>query len=153
VKVTLLLADSAQAVGGKLYILGGGWSVIDAGAPFGIAMKVEVPWNLATDEHTLKLELLTVDGEPVYLPMESAGSDGEEPNAIVFEDKFATGIPPGVKPGTPLDGVFALNVIGLPLEPASRYEWRLSIDGHSEDDWYVAFSTRPLQAPPQSLAA
>jgi len=28
VKITLLLCDSAQAVGGKLYILGGGWNII-----------------------------------------------------------------------------------------------------------------------------
>ena len=26
-KVTMLLADSAQAIEGKLYILGGGWSI------------------------------------------------------------------------------------------------------------------------------
>jgi hypothetical protein len=27
VKVTMLLADAAQAVDGKLYILGGGWTI------------------------------------------------------------------------------------------------------------------------------
>ena len=26
-KVTMMLADSAQVAGGKLYILGGGWSI------------------------------------------------------------------------------------------------------------------------------
>jgi hypothetical protein len=27
-KLTMLLADAAEAVNGKLYILGGGWSII-----------------------------------------------------------------------------------------------------------------------------
>jgi hypothetical protein len=38
----------------------------------------------------------------------------------------------------------ALNLQGLPLVPASRYEWVLEIDGHSETDWRLGFNTRPL---------
>jgi uncharacterized protein DUF6941 len=151
-KVTLLLADAAQAVDGKLYVLGGGWSIITVGMPFAIAAKVEVPWNQATDSHTLKLELLDQDGHAVCVP--TLGADGGESNPVVIEGEFATGIPAGHKPGTPLDGVFAIGIgPGLPLQPSSRYEWRLSLDGRTEDDWYVAFSTRPPQAPPQALAA
>jgi Family of unknown function (DUF6941) len=142
-KVTLLLADAAQAVDGKLYVRGGGWSVITVGAPFAIAAKVDVPWNQATDTHTLKLELLDIDGHPVV-------NDDSDP--IQIEGTFATGIPAGHTPGTPLDGVFAIGIAaGAPLQPAQRYEWRLSIDGRTENDWYLAFATRP-QAP-ESLAA
>ena len=43
-----MLADSAQAVGGKLYILGGGWSRSAGAAPFAIAAKIEVPWDEAS---------------------------------------------------------------------------------------------------------
>ena len=43
-KVTMLLADAAQAVNGKLYILGGGWSVAGPDpTPMAIALKMEVP--------------------------------------------------------------------------------------------------------------
>ena len=47
-KVTILLADSAQAINGKLYILGGGWSIADPGpVVMALAMKIEVPWDQA----------------------------------------------------------------------------------------------------------
>jgi hypothetical protein len=29
----------------------------------------------------------------------------------------------------------------LPLNPGSLYEWRISINGESEDDWRLAFTT------------
>jgi len=50
---------------------------------------------------------------------------------------------PGVKPGTPIDVPLAFNFGPQPIEPGSRYEWRLTIDGETHDDWRVAFSTRP----------
>jgi hypothetical protein len=146
-KVTLLLADSAQAVGGKLYILGGGWSVIQPGTPFAIAGKIEVPWNRATEEHSFRLELLDIDGHPVCVDPPGA----EESMPIMLDGTFSTGIPAGIKPGTPLDAVFAVPVVIVPLEAGKRYEWRLTIDGQTEDDWYVAFSTAP--EPPAALAA
>src|SRR5213594_576499 len=58
-KVTMLLADSAQAVNGKLYILGGGWSIIGPDpAATAIAIKIDVPWDLANRSHTFRLALL-----------------------------------------------------------------------------------------------
>ena len=49
-----------------------------------------------------------------------------------------------IKPGTPIDWSFAVNVApGLPLEPGTRYEWRILIDGHLESDWTLPFSTYP----------
>lgn len=155
-KVTLLLADSAQEVGNKLYILGGGWTNITPGSPFAIAGKIEVPWNEGSSEHAFRLELLDVDGHSVRVPqIVGEGADDEdapEGQPVGIEGTFATGIPAGIKPGTPLDAVFAINVAGLPLKPGRRYEWRLSIDGRTEDDWYLAFNTRPT-APPTALAA
>jgi hypothetical protein len=46
VKVTLLLADAAQAVEGKLYLLGAGWRFIGpAPQPTALACLFEVDWN------------------------------------------------------------------------------------------------------------
>ena len=32
-----------------------------------------------------------------------------------------------------------------PIPPGGRYEWRLLIDGETDDNWRVGFSTRPMQ--------
>ena len=75
-KVTMLLADSAQAVGGKLYILGGGWSITGPmPSPSAIALKIEVPWDLAARRHNILLELVDADGQPIRLPT----PQGEQP--------------------------------------------------------------------------
>jgi hypothetical protein len=142
-KVTLLLADAAQAMGGKLYILGGGWSNIMAPAPFAIALKVEVPWNLATQTHTFRLELVDADGQDV----EVETMDGMQP--LVVEGQFSTGIAPGMRQGTPMDAVAAISFPPLPFE-VGRYAFRLSIDGKSDEDWSLAFNRIN---PPQALAA
>jgi hypothetical protein len=53
-------------------------------------------------------------------------------------------IDPAVKPGTPLDAPFAVNFGMVPLAPGSRYEWRLSVNGHVDEDWTLPFTTRAL---------
>jgi hypothetical protein len=75
----------------------------------------------------------------------------EEAEPVKIESILEVGRPPGVKPGTPLAVPFAVNFGPIPLEAGSQYVWRLSIDGHSEDDWNLTFSTRPN--PPEALAA
>jgi uncharacterized protein DUF6941 len=139
-KVTMLLADAAQAVGGKLYILGGGWSITGPmPVPSAIAIKIEVPWNLASRQHNIVLELLTADGQLVRLPAPPEG----ELQPIRVEGQFGTGIPAGLIEGTPIDATLALNIGPMPLPPGARYVWRLSIDGNTQEEWQVAFSTRP----------
>jgi hypothetical protein len=137
-KVTMLLADSAQTAEGKLYILGGGWSVTGpAPAPSAVALKIEVPWDQANKKHTFELSLLDADGNPVIVPT----PQGEQP--IQFGGEFEVGRPVGLAPGTPIDMPFAANLGPLPLPPGSRFTWRLTIDKRSEPDWFVSFSTRP----------
>ena len=50
------------------------------------------------------------------------------------------------RPGIPLDWAMAINIGPLPLPPGQRYVWELSIDGESQPDWHLAFSTRPPPA-------
>jgi hypothetical protein len=135
-KVTLLLADAAQVANGKLYLLGGGWSVTGPDpTSFAIALKIDVPWDQANRRHDFKIQLLDADGHPVVpqiagiaAPVEVAG-------------QFEVGRPVGVTPGTPLDTLLAINLGPIPLPPA-RYVWRLSIDEEWREDWQVAFSVR-----------
>jgi hypothetical protein len=136
----MLLADSAQAVGGKLYILGGGWSIIGPGpAPSAIALKVEVPWDEANRKHHAKLELVNADNKPVLVPTIT----GVLPLEIKFD--FEVGRPAGLMQGTPIDFASAINLGPLPLQPDHRYVWKLSIDEQHHEDWELAFTTRPVQ--------
>lgn len=142
-KVTMLLADYAEAINGKLYITGGGWSI--AGpfpSPSALAIKIEVPWNDTNRKHELKVELLDGDYRPVFVPTPAGNT------ALVVTGAFEVGRPPGIIVGSPLDVPFAFNIGPIPLEPERRYIWRLSIDGKTEDNWQVAFSTRPSSQPP-----
>jgi hypothetical protein len=141
-KVTMLLADAAQAVDGKLYILGGGWSITGPiPSPSAIALKIDVPWDQANKKHRWDLSLLDGDGHSVLV----GTPQGEQP--VQISGEFEVGRPPGLVPGVALDATIAFNVGPLPLEPGSRFVWRLSIDDASEESWQLAFTTRPAQTP------
>ena len=134
----MLLADYAAVSEGKLTIVGGGWSVTGPEIPpFSIALCIHVPWDRANLAHTLRLELVDADGGPVTVETE----DGDEPIAI--DGTFEVGRPAGLKPGTPLEALFAFNLATPPqIPPGGRYEWRLTIDGEGGEGWSLPFSTR-----------
>lgn len=141
-KVTILLADAAQAVGGKLYILGGGWSVTGPDpTPSALAMKIEVPWTEANRRHELTVALLDADGNPVII--------GDNP--VEIRGEFEVGRPPGLPAGTPLDATIAIPLNPFPLAPGGRYVWRVTINGESRENWNVGFITRRT-APPGRIA-
>ncbi len=64
----LILADAAQAVGGKLYMLGGGWDILTINAafptqhPFSIALGLSVAWNETNQRHNVGIEITDQDG-------------------------------------------------------------------------------------------
>lgn len=65
----MMLADHAAAADGKLYINGGGWSIIGpAPTPGAIALSVKVPWDEREHMHEMLIELLDADGQPVLVP-------------------------------------------------------------------------------------
>ena len=148
-KVTMMLADHAQAINGKLYIVGGGWTLTGPQpTPSGIAIKIEVPWNEANRPHVLRLRLCDSGSRPISIQTPVGNS------AVELMANFEVGRPPGVPPGTPLDVTLAFNLGPLPLPLGSRLRWVLDIDGNTEDYWHEAFSTRPaapvIQLPPPS---
>jgi hypothetical protein len=137
-KVTMMLCDSAQAVNGKLYILGGGWNLTGPEpTPSALAFQIDVPWDEANRQHRLRLSLVTDDGQPVQI----AGPNGEQP--VMIDAGFEVGRPVGHRAGTPLSVVMGINIGPLPLRPNGRYEWRCFIDDETDDDWRLGFSTRP----------
>ncbi len=97
---SLLLADSAQAVDGKLYVLGGAWSVLNAAGfptthPLGVAVAIDVDWNETNQSHHLELFVEDADGNRFESPR--------------IEADFEAGRPPGLPAGTDQRVVFAVN--------------------------------------------
>lgn len=128
--VTMLLCDAAQAVDGKLYVLGGGWSVTPTPTgPLALAVKVEVPWTDVERVHDWALELRDADGHPVVI--------GD--SAVHVGGTLHVGRPVGLPEGTPADAVLALSFGPLPLAPG-RYTWWFTLIGETETLTTLAFS-------------
>lgn len=121
IEATMLLCDAAESVGGKLYILGGGWSQIHepyTPADMALAIRLSIPWDKANERLNVQASLLTEDGHSVPSAQGPVALGGE----------LEVGRPPGLKRGTPLDFSFVLNFPGMTLGPGG-YVWELEIDG------------------------
>ena len=141
-RVTMLLCDAAQVADGKLFVLGGGWSIAGPTmGPSALALKLEVPWDQTNVQHHWELFLVDADGQPVVVDTEAGRQ------AIEVRGDFEVGRPPGVPMGASLDVPIAVNLPPLPVAPGNRYEWRLTVDGEAREGWGVAFST--MAAPEQ----
>ena len=133
VRVTMLLADSAQVADGKLYILGGGITAIGPRPqPLGVAIRIEVPWDRANVPHQWRIDLLDEDGHPFTV----------RDKPLVVHGRFEAGRPAGLKPGTPLSVPLAINFPAVPVTPGKSYTWQLSIDGTTHVDWRQGFHMR-----------
>jgi hypothetical protein len=119
----LLLCDHAEAINGKLYIMGAAWNLLQApGQAINVALAivVKVAWDEADQGHDLIAELLDADGERIMINGEPVAPSG----------RFELGRPPGLKPGSTLNMPLAFNLTGLVLG-VGHYEWRLTIDGET----------------------
>jgi hypothetical protein len=116
-----ILADAVQAVGGKLFVLGGGWDTLYASrfparhASLGIGLRVRVPWTSADQEFTLSVDLLDEDGHSAF---------GER----FIKQTFRAGRPPGVPDGENIGVVRALTINGLVFPHAGGYAFVISIN-------------------------
>jgi hypothetical protein len=131
----MILADGAQAVGGKLYMLGGGWTHVFVPqlpgppvAPFAIALGLTVPYHLTNRRFSFSLELTDADGTRVDEPL-----TGE----------LEQGRPPGIRAGASQPILIAINA--RPEFPAAgRYSFNASIDGEPMKS--IAFEVVEQQA-------
>ena len=138
-KATLILADHARVSEGKLDVLGAGWTLAGPDpVTMGIGVLIEVPWDQTNRRHSMVVRLLGEDGQLHPLP----APDGGQARGIEAHTDFEVGRPPGVTAGTAQPFALALNLAQVPLAAGRRYEWRLEIDGESQDDWRVTFQTR-----------
>ncbi len=135
-KVTLFLADAAQAdaQSGKVHALGLGWRQCQTPTPpFALVLFLDIDWDETNQQHKLKCQLLTTDGELVLVP----GPQGPQP--ILFEAAAEAGRLPGSIHGTSVRMPLTLNIPGgIPLEPGI-YEWRVEVDGFEHATTVEAF--------------
>jgi len=134
-KASLFIAAAAHAVNGEIYALRIGMPVVIPGQPFAVGAIIEVPYLVAVDEHTMRLELVDEYGTT----FEVTAPDGEK-QPVTIEHTGGTGIPPQHRFGSPRMFAIAGNLV-LPLEFGTRYEFRLTIDGQHNKDWGVGFDT------------
>lgn len=135
-QINMLLCDSAQATGGKLYVLGGGLAAIGPKPQaLAIALHITVPWDRANVPHEWKIVLLDEDGHQVRA--------GEK--EIIIQGRFEAGRPAGLRPGSPLGVALAINVTPLPLPGGRSYTFALTIADETQPDWRVSFFAKEAQ--------
>jgi hypothetical protein len=124
----IMLADSAEIVGGKLYVLGGGWQRLSVVKGFpathrcALSMAVEVPWSDTNVRHEFQVIMQDEDGRE-----EPLGAKGH------FEVGRAAGLTPGQSQRVQITSGLTLNI-----RTAGLYRLVLRIDG--EDAAYAPFT-------------
>jgi hypothetical protein len=127
----LLVADRAEVVNGKLYLMGGSWDRIQPQQfphrmMLGIAVGVRIPFVFTEDQHTVAIEIQ---------------HEGER--QVGFEAKLTTGRPPGMS-GMDMLVPMAFNIpVAIPAE--GTVVLRAAVDGHEPRRHEI----RAIQRPPQ----
>ena len=130
----LLVADRAEAVNGKLYLLGGGWdritlSQFPGAANFDVAFGVLVGYTETNERHEFALTLEDDDNQVVFGPVTR---------------HFELGRPPGLKLAQAQR--FMMAVRGpFPIPRAGCYHWVVSLDGRHAGR--TTFWADPVAAP------
>lgn len=114
----MMVADRAEAVNGKLYVLGGGWDRITipqlpGNANFDVALGVMVGYIETNERHEFALTLEDDDNKVVLGPVNG---------------HVELGRPAGLRPGQAQRFIVAVRG-PFPLPAAGTYHWVVSLDG------------------------
>jgi hypothetical protein len=117
----LLMAEHAEAINNKHYIMGGGlFSIAVADFPFiqpsiAVVAAIEVPYEDTTEQHQLSIDIVDAD-ERSILPQP-------------FSTKFETGRPPGMRHGDNQVALMVIHFQNVQFALEGRYSVKLEIDG------------------------
>ena len=123
----MLLCDYAEEVGGKLYIMGGGWSRLftpNVPTNVSLAVKISIPWDEADRPHDIVMRLRK-DDEAETLKTD----DGQAIQITGRVEAAGAAHPPESRLGSHLDVPLTPAFQGLSLEPGD-YVWELLVDGN-----------------------
>lgn len=117
----LILAESAEAINGKIYLLGGG-----ADRHFAqdfpvllradVAVGILVDWNETNQLHSMELKIV----------------DEDEKVIIAIEGELESGRPPGAKPGQSMRTMIAVRG-PFQIESPGAYKVSMSLDGTPQE--------------------
>jgi hypothetical protein len=118
VRGTLLPCDWAQAINGKLYAQGIGWSRVAADRPIniGLAVMIHVSYNETNVKSHFAIELHNEDG--LQFPIA---------NPVKIEGDFEVGRPAGMRAGEESIASVAANLTQIMLPPGG-YTWLMTIN-------------------------
>jgi hypothetical protein len=114
----IILADAAEVVNNKLYLIGGGWETLTINSqlppsyPCAVAIAFSVPWNETNQQHNIEIEIQDQDG-------------GE---LVKVEGQVEVDRPPGIPLGNAQRVQMAIKV-GLPLRRLGTYAIIARIEG------------------------
>ena len=123
----IVLADYAEVVNGKLYLMGGGWENLTINQPLpvvhqcAIAVAFSVPWNETNQRHGITIEVVDPDGK----------------NLLKVEGNIEVGRPPGIPLGQAQRVPLAANV-GLKVDGFGPHVIRTRI--HGQESGAVRFN-------------
>src|SRR5262245_4071884 len=123
----VMLADSAQVVGGKLYVLGGAWNLYRAAAfptqaPIALVASILVDRSEAGGRHAGRLTVADEAGIPIVPTLDWTVEVGK---------------PEGSDPAVPQRSLLAVNT-GIQLPRAGRYSFTVSAGTASRSVWFDA---------------
>lgn len=129
----LILADAAEALNGKLYLMGGGWDSIfvrdiSQRVAMGIACGILIPYGETDEEHTLTLAIEDQDGVQVASPLTV---------------KFKTGRPPTLERGAPMHLPFAIKAEYV-LPGYNTFIVKATVDNRAESSRSTSFTAKPV---------
>jgi nitrogen fixation protein len=134
----IIVADAAQVVGGKLFVLGGGWDRLFVpelpgrpALPFAVAVGIVVPWSMTNRQFDFALELADADGGVVD---------------DLVKGEFEVGRPPGLRAGAPQRFQIA-GPAGPEFPDEGRYVVQCRVDGELLGHTAIEVSATPLQQP------
>ena len=130
----LLVADRAEVVNGKLYLMGGSWDRIQPQKfphrmMLGIALGVRIPFAYTDEQHTVAIEI-----------------QHEGKRLVGFEAKLTTGRPPGMA-GMDMLVPMAFN-IPLAIPEEGTVVLRAAVDGREPRRHEIKAVLRPGQQQP-----
>ncbi len=117
----VIIADSAQVIGNKLFLLGGGWDVLLVGQQFpveqslGIALSFRVPWQQTNQRHTAEIRIVPEHRQEL----------------LKVGAQLEVGRPIGIRPGQSQRVQMALNLL-LSVTQGGIYEIVVSINGEEQ---------------------
>ena len=127
----IILADRAEVINNKLYLMGGGWDSLTVNSgfpaihPCALAVSFRVPWNETNQRHNIEVEILDEDGQSSLAKV--AG-------------QIEVGRPAGIRPGQAQRLQMGIN-LSLEVAKPGLYEVVARIEGQKLGD--TAFTVIP----------